>query len=79
MQKWEARTPELNLTLTMAKQLPAFALLLWALPALLHASSPRDPYQFFFDQSLGDLTEELEIAQANLAAGLPVIINIKDN
>jgi len=48
----------------MAKQLPAFALLLWVLPALLHASSPRDPYQFFFEQTLGDLTEELEIARA---------------
>jgi len=48
----------------MAKQLPIFALLLWALPALLHASSPRDPYQFFFEQTLGDLTEELEIARA---------------
>lgn len=26
------------------------------------ASTPRDPYQFFFEQSLGDLSEDLEIA-----------------
>jgi len=32
----------------MAKQLPVFALLLWVLPALLHASSPRDPQPFLF-------------------------------
>jgi thioredoxin-related protein len=47
----------------MARKLLAFAVLLWALPALLQASTPRDPYQFFFEQSLGDLTEELEIAR----------------
>ncbi len=28
-----------------------------------NASTPRDPYQYFFQQSLGDLTEELEIAR----------------
>ena len=47
----------------MARKLPAFAFLLWAIPALLQASTPRDPYQFFFEQSLGDLAEELEIAR----------------
>ena len=47
----------------MARKLLAFAILLWAAPALLQASTPRDPYQFFFEQSLGDLTEELEIAR----------------
>jgi len=54
----------------MAKQLPIFALLLWILPALLHASSSRDPYQFFFEQTLGDLTEELEIARVAGKQGL---------
>jgi len=64
----------------MAKQLPAFALLLWVLPALLQASSPRDPYQFFFEQRSGDLTERLEFAaDGKLEAGLPVKINISDN
>ncbi len=47
----------------MARQLLAFALLIWAAPALIHAATPRDPYQYFFEQSLGDLTEELEIAR----------------
>ena len=47
----------------MARKLLAFAILFWAVPALLQASTPRDPYQFFFEQSLGDLTEELEIAR----------------
>jgi thioredoxin-related protein len=47
----------------MARKLLAFAFLFWAAPALLQASTPRDPYQFFFEQSLGDLTEELEIAR----------------
>ena len=47
----------------MARKLLAFAILICALPALLQASTPRDPYQFFFEQSLGDLTEELEIAR----------------
>jgi len=47
----------------MAKKLPAFALLLWLLPMLLQASSPRDPYQYFFEQTLGGLTEQLKIAR----------------
>ena len=47
----------------MARKLLAFAILIWGLPALLQAATPRDPYQFFFEQSLGDLTEELEIAR----------------
>ncbi|MBT8435163.1 MAG: thioredoxin fold domain-containing protein [Gammaproteobacteria bacterium] len=47
----------------MVKKLPTFALFLLLLPALLQASSPRDPYQYFFEQTLGDLTEELEIAR----------------
>ena len=48
----------------MAKKLPAFALLFRVLPALLHASTPRDPYQYFVEQTLGNLTKELEIARA---------------
>ena len=47
----------------MVNRLPAFVLLLWVLPALLLASTPRDPYQYFFEPTLGDLTEELEIAR----------------
>ena len=69
MQKWEAFAP-LSSNLTMAKKLPAFVLLLWLVPALLQAASPRDPYQYFFEQSLGDLTEELEIAREEGKQGL---------
>jgi thioredoxin-related protein len=54
----------------MAYKLPAFALLLWVLPALLHASTPRDPYQYFFEPTLGDLTEELEIAREEGKRGI---------
>ena len=54
----------------MARKLPIFALLLWTLPALLQASTPRDPYEYFFEQSLGDLTEELEIARDDGKQGL---------
>lgn len=49
--------------LTMATRLLVFAFAVWALPALLQAATPRDPYRYFFEQSLGDLTEELEIAR----------------
>ena len=38
--------------LTMVKKLLAFVLLFWVLPTLLHASTPRDPYQYFFEQNL---------------------------
>ncbi|MCP4188160.1 MAG: thioredoxin fold domain-containing protein [Gammaproteobacteria bacterium] len=34
------------------------------------ASTPRDPYQHFFQQSLGDLTEELEIAREEGKKGI---------
>ncbi len=34
------------------------------------ASTPRDPYQHFFQQSLGDFTEELEIAREEGKKGL---------
>ena len=30
---------------------------------IIFSSTPRDPYDYLFEQSLGDLTEELEIAQ----------------
>ena len=54
----------------MTKRLLAFAFLLWAVPALLHAAGPRDPYQYFFEQILGDLTEELEIAREEGKKGI---------
>ena len=54
----------------MTIRLPAFVFLLWAIPALLHAAGPGDPYQFFFEQSLGDLAEELEIAREEGKKGI---------
>lgn len=47
----------------MTARLPVFVLLFCLLPLATEAAAPRDPYQFFFEQSLGDLTEELEIAR----------------
>ena len=47
----------------MTKRLPVFAFLFLLTLSSLHASTPRDPYEYFFQQSLGDLTEELEIAR----------------
>ena len=47
----------------MTARLPVFLLLFSLLPFATQATTPRDPYQFFFEQSLGDLTEELEIAR----------------
>ena len=54
----------------MARQLLTFALLALSLPGLSLASTPRDPYQYFFVQTLGDLTEELEIAREEGKRGL---------
>jgi thioredoxin-related protein len=47
----------------MIKRLATFTILLWLLPVLLQAAMGRDPYRYFFQQSLGNLTEELEIAR----------------
>lgn len=49
----------------MIKRFYIFTIILLFLSGLisLHASTPRDPYQFFFEQSLGDLTDDLETAR----------------
>lgn len=48
----------------MATRLPVIALLFLLAPALVQAAATtRDPYQHFFQSSLGDLSEELEIAR----------------
>ncbi len=36
--------------------------LLLIMSHVANASAPRDPYEYFFEQNLGDLTEELETA-----------------
>ena len=62
----------------MARKLPAFVFLFSILPALLQAATPRDPYVFFFEQSLGDLTEELEIAREEGKQGLFVFFEMDE-
>ena len=66
----------------MAKRLPAFTVLLclitvW-IPSLPQASTTRDPYQFFFQQSLGDLSEELEIARDEGKQGIFVFFEMDE-
>ncbi len=66
----------------MVIRLPAFTLLFCLLPALmpspLQASSTRDPYQYFFQQSLGDLSEELEIARDEGKQGIFVFFEMDE-
>jgi len=62
----------------MAKKLPIFTFLLLLIPSLLQASSPRDPYQYFFQQSLGDLSEELEIARDEGKLGVFVFFEMDE-
>ena len=62
----------------MAKRLTAIALLFWLLPVLLQAAATRDPYQHFFQPSLGDLTEELEIAREEGKQGIFVFFEMDE-
>jgi len=62
----------------MAKHLRAVLLLLWLLPVLLQAAATRDPYQYFFQPSLGDLTEELEIAREQGKQGIFVFFEMDE-
>jgi thioredoxin-related protein len=48
----------------------AFASGLLFILTSIQASTPRDPYQYFFEQNLGDLTEELETARDSGKKGL---------
>ncbi len=42
------------------------------------ASAPRDPYQYFFEQNLGDLTEELETARDEGKQGLFIFFEMDE-
>ena len=46
----------------MRKNIPAL-LVLMVFVSVLQAASPKDPYDYFFQQSLGDFSEELAIAK----------------
>lgn len=62
----------------MANRLSAIAFLFWLLPVLLQAAATRDPYQHFFQPSLGDLTEELEIAREQGKQGIFVFFEMDE-
>jgi len=42
------------------------------------AATPRDPYEYFFEQNLGDLTEELEIAREEGKKGLFIFFEMDE-
>jgi thioredoxin-related protein len=62
----------------MIKRLTTFTILLCLLPALLQAAVTRDPYQYFFQPSLGDLTEELEIAREEGKQGIFIFFEMDE-
>ena len=62
----------------MLARLPVFALLLMLSPTLLQAAEQRDPYQHFFQASLGDLPEELEIAREQGKRGVFVFFEMDE-
>jgi len=43
-----------------------------------NASAPRDPYEYFFEQNLGDLTEELETAKDEGKKGVFVFFEMDE-
>ena len=55
-----------------------FLFLLSGMSLQLEASTPRDPYVYFFAQSLGDLTEELEIAREEGKKGVFVFFEMDE-
>jgi len=50
----------------------ASAAVLWAAAATALAAAPRDPETHFFDQTLGDLTEELAVAREEGKRGIVI-------
>ncbi len=54
------------------------SILLWALLFAAHAEAPRDPYQYFFDQSFGDYSEELENAREQGKKGVMVFFEMDE-
>jgi len=68
---------------SQTKRFSGFAALIWPIllclaPGLLQASAARDPYQYFFQASLGDLTEELEIAREEGKQGIFVFFEMDE-
>jgi thioredoxin-related protein len=71
-------SPVLAISSKMIKRLTTFTILLWLLPALLQAAVTRDPYQYFFQPSLGDLTEELKIAREEGKQGIFIFFEMDE-
>ncbi|SCZ62864.1 thioredoxin family protein [Thiohalomonas denitrificans] len=46
----------------MRRLMPVFVLL-WGLVGPTYAAGERDPYQYFFNETFGDFTEELQLAK----------------
>lgn len=44
----------------------------------LQAAAPRDPYQYFFEQNLGDLSEELETARDDGKKGVFIFFEMDE-
>ena len=61
----------------MARRFPAVGILLF-FTVLAHPATPLDPYQYFFAQSLGDLSEELEIARKDGKRGVFVFFEMDE-
>ncbi|MFT5502730.1 MAG: thioredoxin-related protein [Gammaproteobacteria bacterium] len=56
-----------------------FSIVLLALTSSqINAASPRDPYEYFFQQSLGDLNEEIEIAVEGGKKGIFVFFEMDE-
>ena len=65
-----------NTHFSIFKRICLLFLMLWV--SSVSASTPRDPYEFFFEQSLGDLTEELEIARDDNKKGMFVFFEMDE-
>ena len=71
--------PNYHYPCIMVKRLTTISLLFCLLPVLLQAAATRDPYQYFFQPSLGDLTEELEIAREEGKQGIFVFFQMDES
>jgi thioredoxin-related protein len=55
---------------------PFVLLAMLAMP--LQAEQPRDPYQFFFNETFGDFSDELETARQNGKSGVVLFFEMDD-
>lgn len=56
----------------------SLALLVATLSQIGSAALPRDPYQYFFEQNLGDLAEELETARDDEKKGMFIFFEMDE-